>query len=139
MIPLKQLVWQPHRMYDSHYDIAVTLCKDFAKEMYDLNVPQECLLGLNALAKDQLAFRGYSYNSPLQFQSDSGLLSQVYIGSNGKWLSLDTGGCEPDFRRNLTFSGHNLDSAHDRDAVLAMFSLWVEYANQIKNAAIPKH
>jgi hypothetical protein len=129
-----QILWQPQALYQPGHSFSILLHHEFAREMYDSALSVEKYTRMQSLPKELMRF---SASEPYIFLKNTCLISQINCdGGEGRWLSLDDalGGAEPDFRKSLSYSTHNLERATSSDVVtlMGLFDLWVEYSGLLK-------
>lgn len=126
----QEIVYQP--MFSDKNEFSVRLSSEFARTYAYNTRNSELDTKFQSLGEELLKTQGYTWMTPFTFHQNSVLLDQVYIGSNGKWLSANV--CS--FLKNphqdlLIYDSHNCDTQRDLVTLLKLFDIWVKYADTL--------
>jgi len=133
---IKKIVWQPRAIYQPGYNLGIYLDRDFAKEMIKAEIPMEKQNITNKLGYEMLKEKGHDWHHPYFFYGDTAFVIQFSLGENGVWLAVDGLYGESPLKvyksDNIEYSSHNVDNLSQRNALMALVDLWVEYSDILK-------
>jgi hypothetical protein len=132
---MEKLVWMP-KLTGTH-DFTVDVDRDFAKGMIDAKIAQEGQRNMNRVANQIMEVMGLKWLDPYHFHGESALVDQFYLGQNGVWLATERyqidsllNGEKAD--QPIHYSSHNVDSPSQAYHLMRLVSLWVEYAEMLR-------
>jgi len=133
----KKIIWQPE-LFLQECGFKVSLDQDFARDMIKTPLSREGQRGMNELAVKDLKSLRINWPTPYTFHKESCLINQIYLGSNGVWLST----ChttlnhllksKDSYEKYIEYDSHNVDTPRNAYALLYLFSKWVEYTDVLK-------
>jgi len=132
---MEKTIWTP--CFSAKYDFAVSLNRDFAREMIQVEIPSERQQAMNNVGNEVLQGLGDDWRNPYTFYNNSCLVSQVYLGQNGVWLATDITPYEllkEKSSKPIGYHSHNVDTSKQAYTLLALFGKWIEYADILKDA-----
>ncbi len=132
---MEKTIWTP--CFSAKYDFAVSLNRDFAREMIQAKISSERQAAMNNVGNEVLQGLGDDWQNPYIFYKDSCSVSQFYLGQNGVWLATDITPNEllkDKSTRPIEYHSHNVDTSKQAYTLLALFDQWVKYADILKDA-----
>ena len=131
---MNKIIWQPVQLYNSgRLDFGVILDREFAEMMVSKKLDGEKILRFNNFVRETISKR--AFNPHILFYDDTALAVQLNTGSGGVWLTVDsTYGKNPlevYVDEHIKYSSHNVDTTADRDVLLRMMNIYVEYSDMI--------
>jgi len=132
----QEIIYRPE--FSEGYDFNIWLDKRFAKKMIGSHSPKEYLKRMNELGNEELKKFRIFYRDPYSFYNDSGMITQIYVGNNGVWLSTDNAelfrlGGNVVFDRPIEFHSHNVRHQVEAYVLLRLFDKWVQYSECLRN------
>ena len=132
---MSKLIWTPEF---SHYnEFRVYLNPTFARKMLRARISDKRQDRMNELANDKLKEFDIDWKNPYTFFEDSALITQIYIGRNGTWLS--TNHSSVDLLRServdikpIEYNSHNVDLAIETQTLMRLFGMWVYYSDVLR-------
>ena len=135
----KRIVWQVdetyHGAFNGNRDFSVLLDRQFAREMFEVNLGAERQRKFNRQAQEMLEKLKYLRAEPYIFDGNSALVREFHAGRNGVWIALDGQFGRPinfSFQQPLIYSSHNCDNSADFFALTSLISYWVSYNEVLK-------
>jgi hypothetical protein len=134
---MEKIIWQPSII--NRYNFAVSLDRDFAREMMKAQIPAERQKKMNEIGNKDLKELGINWLNPYTFYANSCFVNQIYIGRNGVWLSTK---CNSDNIERLLKKGetkpieyhsHNVDTSQEAYVLMNLFDKWVNLSDALKN------
>ena len=130
---MDKIIWQPIQLYSSKADFGVLLDNEFAQMMVSKKLDDKKGLRLNEFIGETIGKR--AFNPHILFYQDTTLAVQLNTGAGGVCLAVEnTSGKNPlevYVKKSIKYSSHNADTTSDRDVLLRMFDLYVEYSDLI--------
>lgn len=127
------LIWQPRvDLRDSCTEFSIEVDKEFARIMGDSKIDKQKKRRMQELGVGRVKVLGYSYPEPYSFFEDSAFVTGFYLGSNGVWLAMDSEWKDMKFEINPVYCSHNCDTSRDALGLMQLVSLWVEYADLLR-------
>ncbi len=132
---MEKIIWTPCLYGKS--DFKIYLDKNFAKEMIQSKIPIERQTNMNKLANEELKRLETNWLNPYNFYEDSCLITQIYIGQDGVWLStnrqvIDNLLKEEKFFEPIEYNSHNTDTTKQAYVLIKLFNKWIDYSDALK-------
>lgn len=136
VVTQKKVIWQPVAIYQPSMEFGILLDRDFSKDMLESKTTQENQDRLQKLANEYIMKRfKLIHLNPYIFREDSCFVKQIHLGSNGKWLCVDTtyDRIPTDVHKGLIpYLSHNIDNSIDAYGLIALVDMWVTYSKILK-------
>lgn len=130
---MDKIIWQPIHLDGSKADFGVILDNEFAQMMVSKKLDEKKGLRLNEMIGERISKR--AYNPHILFYKDTALAIQLNTGAGGVWLAVEnTSGKNPlevYINKPIKYFSHNVDTTADRDVLLRMLDIYVEYSDLI--------
>ena len=131
---MEKVIWQPTHLYKSgRSDFGVLLDREFAKMMISKKLDSEKNQRLSNFIRETIS--KMAFNPHILFYKDTALAVQLNTGAGGVWLAVDrTSGRNPlevYVSEPIKYSSHNVDTTSDRDVLLRIMDIYVEYSELI--------
>lgn len=130
---IKKLVWQPI-LYAGQSEFQVAFDRNFVLEMMNTKLANDRQIQFNKLANE--FFPNFKLPiMPYKFHENTCFIRGFEISGNGRWLAGD---CPPEnylkeeAYKPIIYSSHNVDDSYDAYQLMALVSLWVDYADNLK-------
>ena len=129
---MDKIIWQPIQLSGST-NFGVILDREFAKIMVSKKLDDKKILRFNNFIIERISKR--AFNPHIIFYKDTALAVQLNTGYGGVWLSVDnTNGRNPlevYVNKPIEYSSHNVDTTSNRDVLLRMMDIYVDYSDLI--------
>jgi len=118
----------------NRFNFDVGLDKNFAVKCLETSIDDFTRGRLQEMAREALLAVKYDHHDPLTFYDKSLLVTGFYLGRDGRWLCAERNRVDhlkESKDKYLDYSSHNADSTSDRNALMTLFTWWVDSANTV--------
>jgi len=117
------------------FNFSLYLDKELAKKLKEIKIDSETRNRFQEIAKEEILHPlGMKWPSPYSFYEDSLLITQIYLESDGRWLSTnhsDLVSLDKNhfLENNIAYHSHNIDTSLQAYALLGCFTKWLNYTD----------
>lgn len=130
---IEKLVWQPI-IYSGQTEFQVAFDRKFVIDMMNAKLTDERQINFNKLANN--FFPNFKLPiAPYKFYENTCFVRGFEISGNGRWLA---GHCPPEnylkeeTSKPVIYYSHNVDDSYDAYQLMALVSLWIDYADNLR-------